>query len=166
MHFHIEVLVKASNRLSAENEARILLAQYDENSGLPLTDDFSHDWFQIGGRWRGVHVAGNTIQPPPVPCWLCHGTGKRTDNPMKPGVSVCNGCLGEGKAVAWPTQWDQHPLDVCRTHEVSPDLKAHAVLTSDRYAELPEGQTVTQFFVEQGGLEDGEWWLVTVDCHS
>lgn len=63
------------------------------------------DWYQIGGRWTGVLVPNYNPNEDPAnqeTCFLCHGTGKRTDMDVEGG---CNGCKGTGVATKWPTQW-------------------------------------------------------------
>lgn len=57
------------------------------------------DWWGIGGRWTGF--LDPTYDPTKDPrnietCWLCKGTGTRTDMTVANG---CNGCDGTGKSV-------------------------------------------------------------------
>ena len=71
------------------------------------------DWYQIGGRWTGV-LDGYDPSADPAnkeTCYLCGGTGKRTDMEVANG---CNGCRGTGIMEKWPTDWATHPGDVQR----------------------------------------------------
>ncbi|TCL90327.1 hypothetical protein C8J38_10843 [Rhizobium sp. PP-WC-2G-219] len=71
------------------------------------------DWWQLGGRYSGRLAAGYDPEKDPAnieTCWLCQGTGKRSDeiavqcrvgNPEY----TCNGCDGKGRSVKWPSKW-------------------------------------------------------------
>lgn len=74
------------------------------------------DWYQIGGRWTGVW-SGYDPQTDPKNievCWLCNGTGQRTD--IESGecdwCGGCNGCQGTGKSVKWSTEWGYNDGDI------------------------------------------------------
>lgn len=48
MHLHTEVAVHADSRDDALTQAEQLLIRYK--------DELGWDWWQIGGRWRGIHT--------------------------------------------------------------------------------------------------------------
>ena len=63
------------------------------------------DWYTIGGRYTGKFIPDYNPETDPdniEVCWLCHGTGKRTDMVVFNG---CNGCAGTGKKVKFTSHW-------------------------------------------------------------
>lgn len=72
-----------------------------------LADGSRWDWWQIGGRFTG-QLSLVEYDPAKDPdnielCWLCNGTGTRTD--MMVVANGCNGCRGTGHKTKWPTEW-------------------------------------------------------------
>ena len=66
MHEHYEVFVRASSKAEVKPRLEELLWPFcNFYGGIPGQTFF--DWFHIGGRWRGVHIAGRKIMPSRVP---------------------------------------------------------------------------------------------------
>lgn len=66
------------------------------------------DGWQIGGRYSGKFSAGYDPEKDPAnqeSCFLCGGTGRRSDMVVKDG---CNGCGGTGRRTKWPSGWVDH----------------------------------------------------------
>lgn len=146
------------------------------------------DWFQIGGRWKGVHVPGYDADKDPAhqkQCDLCRGTGKRNDavgrsmRAEDPSYG-CNGCSGTGTMVTWPTQWGPHKKDVATVEECKDDLTCATLLITQEENQDPlvfqdddwddevkkdgsKRKTVKEV-LKENGCEGGI--LVTVDYHS
>ena len=159
MHYHVEVAVMAMDRVGAIQAATEALA--------PFKDEH-WDWFQIGGRWRGTHVAGRTIKPGAKICWRCLGSGLCSVTPPFPSCfapdegRLCAACNGAGLAVPWPTEWDAHPLDACRLADATPSLVAHALVSDGEWRDI-EGVFPLPLPWEN---PPGDLWLVTMDCHD
>ncbi|KKM60872.1 hypothetical protein LCGC14_1537350 [marine sediment metagenome] len=166
MHYHAEVWLPKPE--DAEEQVSRTLAPHEEQAGGWW------DWWQIGGRWKGAHVAGYDSVKDPAhlkTCWLCRGTGQRTDMVVKDG---CNGCAGTGKKVDWPTQWPAHEGDVMGVAELRPDLDCHTLVLPERqplHVEEWNGKTFVKTgftgnvaeVLREHGVKAG--YLVTVDYH-
>lgn len=145
------------------------------------------DWYQIGGRWSG-HLSGYDPEKDPAnteTCNLCQGTGQRPGALEQFGAAWvkemkgCNGCLGKGTRVKWPTQWQRHDGDVRPVEDLTDaHLQVHAVIcegrgwyTSERYE--PWHSELSQTFPKQD-LPPRAWLqeeyagglVVIVDYHN
>jgi len=150
MHYHAEVFIPPELLPPAPNVADEVEKAVDdamegrwvESSGSGSIGDYEEefgedkfwDWYQIGGRWKGVHVPEYDADKDPEhieTCWLCEGTGKRKDglSPMEPPVNGCNGCLGTGKHQKWPTQWEMHAQDIIEVDKAPKGLQCHTLVT-------------------------------------
>jgi len=131
------------------------------------------DWYQVGGRWTGEHDGYDPTKDPRniETCWLCNGTGKRTDMEVENG---CNGCDGTGKMVKWSTSFAPHYADVMPISEIREDMSCFTliingeVLTKEKWdGENWIGGTMADRTVKKVladmGITDG--YLVTVDYH-
>lgn len=87
------------------------------------------DWWQIGGRFTGTLTDYDPSADPAniEVCDLCGGTGTRGDMVVENG---CNGCLGTGRRVNWPTDWKRYSGDVLSAAEaaVVPDLNCYTLV--------------------------------------
>lgn len=140
------------------------------------------DWYQIGGRWTGYWGNYDPEKDPDniETCWLCQGTGTRTDMKVNNG---CNGCQGTGKAVRWPTQWKTYAGDILRAHNLRRRLMnsteigpSYAILTPDgEWLEKPEDRLYTPTTKEEAQAWKQKYldtldryhdsYAVIVDCH-
>jgi len=168
MHFHVEVWISGDKDPSLEIEEA--LAPFDENEGASMGGSLSWDWYQVGGRWKGVHIPeydsskdDNHIRE----CKLCEGTGKRTDMEVQDG---CNGCGGTGRALDWPTQWGPHTDDIMHVSKIHEDLTCACLIYKgkvygwdDGYGWDKPGPKVKDFMNE---LVITTGYLVTIDVHS
>lgn len=72
------------------------------------------DWWCVGGRYGGRLAAGYDPEKDPAnleTCWLCGGTGTRTDETAikhHGGPMKCDNCGGTGKSVKWPPKQRDH----------------------------------------------------------
>lgn len=110
------------------------------------------DWYQIGGRWSGVLDGYDPSENPANKevCYLCHGTGTRTDMVVPHG---CNGCLGTGTKEKFPTEWVPHAGDVARLGDVRAKITAEA----RPYRVLgPEMMAVVETYNPEGTHYDDE----------
>jgi hypothetical protein len=110
------------------------------------------DWYQIGGRWTGVLDGYDPSADPrnSEVCYLCHGTGTRTDMVVANG---CNGCAGTGIKEKWPTDWAKHPGDIARLGDVrakiAEDARPYRVIG-------PEIMAVVETYNPEGTHYDDE----------
>jgi len=139
MHFHIEVI---TDEIPDEVDIDQLLYEVT-----------AFDWWQIGGRWKGVHAKGYDREKDP-------------EN------------LDENNRTKHPTDWPRHDLDTIPVKDIPEDLSAYAVLR-DRSAyytdEEPgwnpcgafevryeDGLTAKEILAKYN-ITDG--YVTTVDCH-
>lgn len=76
------------------------------------------DWWTVGGRYSGKFKPWYDPETDPKHqevCWLCRGTGKRTDVEAANG---CNGCNGTGVKTKWPTEWKDTPGNQIRVGDI------------------------------------------------
>jgi hypothetical protein len=171
MHFHLEIvfLGEPPHLTTGVDNALAPFCQGVWPNGF-------WDWYQIGGRWRGVHDATysqDEDQSLIEKCDLCDGTGTRRGGLQQFGpdwfalMNGCNGCHGKGTRMSWPTEWKPHPIDAVSIAKVRPDLAPHTVILADRYLEPKAfhdtGKSLREILSENG-IED--CFVVTVDCHS
>ena len=172
MHYHAEVWVP--DKENYQQMVETIMAPYEESQN----ENGFWDWWQIGGRWKGAHVPGYNSHKDPahlVTCQLCHGTGRRPDADTFDAAWLkwshgCNGCMGTGKEVLWPTEWQPHELDIIPVSEIDEKLTAATVI-------LPESPPWhdDRPFVESAGVKVKKLleaervkagYMVTVDYHS
>lgn len=112
MHKGVIILVKATSRNEAKDNAQEFLAGYENDVW---------DWYQIGGRWCGTLTGYDPRKDPAnlKTCDLCNGTGMRNDQlgldlRKQDPTYKCNGCSGKGKEVVWPTNFEGRNDDIMR----------------------------------------------------
>ncbi len=165
MHALVFVLIPETG--DPEAHVARLMAPHEE------TETGGHwDWFQIGGRYTGW-ISGYDPQTDPENverCWLCQGTGKRTDMVVRDG---CNHCKGKGEALKWPTQWRTHLGDVASAGEALEARAPYALVT-------PQGRWLESCRWNGSGFVEAPDWqnavadalashtgrVVVVDYHS
>jgi len=172
MHYHFEVWVPVDTNI-----------EYHVEEALKPYQDKLWDWWQIGGRWKGVHVRGYEADKDPEhieTCILCNGTGTRPDGLGLFGaewvkeMNGCNGCKGEGKRTSWPTAWRPHKGDVLPVSGVPPDLTCNTLIlpgnaistevwTGEKWQETGFDGKVAAALKENHMLGG---FIVTVDCHD
>ncbi len=111
MHYSLFVLIPTGGD-PADHVARVMEPHRESWNDDTKESSGIWDWYQIGGRWTGYFTGYDPDKDPEnvEECFLCRGTGTRTDGMNGPGG--CNGCSGEGRRVKWPTQWADHRGDV------------------------------------------------------
>ena len=154
------------------------------------------DWFQIGGRWTGVHVPDydpRTDSRNIEACMICDGSGFRSDPPgresrKKDPTYTCNGCgdydadtkawkhgpHGPGKSTKWPTSWARFDGDIIPVADVSDDLTCNTLIVEGRVLHVEEWDGENWNKTEFDGrvkpaldtLGIEAGTLVTVDYHS
>ena len=148
MHFGNLVIIKPldddGNQVDIESAISEAMGPDEEHGGF-------WDWYQIGGRWTGVLDGYDPHKDPAnvEECWLCNGTGVRTDGLSGNG---CNGCGGEGTKVKWPTEWKVHQGDAIPVENLTEEHldKFYRIVTpSGKYYEKEE-------YVPWGG-DWGKW---------
>lgn len=190
-HFQVLVILPPD---SDDPEAGVaeLLAPYDEN-GEWFADGSRWDWWVIGGRWDG-EIRGLVWEPVMQTCFLCQGTGTRTD-PIVEKMSEterehfvltmngCNGCHGTGMAEAWPTHEGYRSLErnLCTVAEIKQETPPLAFVTPDGVWHETErmgwwGMTIPTENGDAPVAEYDQAWavvrdtmqshlVVSVDCH-
>jgi len=172
MHYHCEVYLK---NLSEDVEDQIEKAMSPYYEGLEVElikeDDDEYyinpvgfwDWYQIGGRWTGTH---DNYDPEKDPdnievCRLCNGTGTRSDMKVPNG---CNGCIGTGKSIKWPTQWKRYDGDIVNVSEIREDLSCYTLIIPEVgiFHQEEWSENVPDKLKE---LNIVNGYLVTVDYH-
>lgn len=168
-----------------KEEVTSLLAPYDEN-GEWFKNGSKWDWWTIGGRFA---VALDGYDPASDPdlirtCNLCNGTGTRPGGREQFGEewfkwsNGCNGCQGEGRSLAWPTQWPERDGDMQIVGQIKGKRRFFAIVTPDgRWFDSGSmgwfGCKREQTMTEEGWLEQQQAILeahkdhlaVIVDCH-
>ncbi len=159
MHYSNLVIVPKDGKSPKEHVDEILAPHCEETS-----EDGWWDWYQIGARWSGILTGYDPMKDPRnvEVCWLCKGTGTRTDMVVKDG---CNGCQGTGKKVVWSTQFAEYPGDVQPIENVPEEIYAtriYRVVEPDgKYFEQEDKPTLEELKNKYPG-----YLVVVVDNHS
>lgn len=150
-HYHAEIWVPEDKDIGGA--ITTILAPHEEkyDEGEDTVEGF-WDWYQIGGRWSGVHVPD--YQPETDPSniehsKICGGTGFRHDGVGKNARAgdptyTCNGCgtyngdkkcwqhgeCGPGKKVKWPSEWRRFEGDVLPVKNVPDDLECYTLIVN------------------------------------
>lgn len=199
MHYHAEVWIKTNEDIESQIEK--IMAPYNENLEVEQREEDGEtywtnpdgfwDWWQIGGRWKGQHVANYDSMEDPDHmqiCEICYGTGDRPGwvtygdegerlfkDDWARECNGCNSCNGTGSSLKWTTQWLQHPQDVIPVSEIPEELTCATLIVGDKVyhdsywngngfveTEFKE-QTIKGKLIELG-VTDG--YLITLDYHS
>lgn len=195
MHFHAEIWIP--NVADVAEQIKKAMAPHEEEYSED-TDSFSGfwDWYQIGGRWTGVHNPDYEPEQDPQnieKCDLCHGTGFRADEVgasarAKQPEYTCNGCgtfdeetrkwthgpHGPGRRVKWPTQWASCKFDLMPVSDIRNDLTAYTLLVNGDvfHQEQWDGEKLNKTDYDGkvapklADLGITNGYLVTVDYHS
>ncbi|MBU2051258.1 MAG: hypothetical protein KKH61_20115 [Gammaproteobacteria bacterium] len=189
MHHHCEVWIPTNQNVEGQVE-EVMEPYYEGNNPV----EGFWDWYQIGGRWKGVHVPEYDQATDPdhlEACKLCKGTGNRPGWVYyKNGVrkfrddwskkcNGCNVCHGTGKASIWPTSWEPHPKDVIPISELPDGFDCYTLLLpkgpihweQGAWPKEPAGELLKEvnklklsLALERAEISIG--YLVTVDYHS
>lgn len=120
------------------------------------------DWYEVGGRFTGVLDGYDPTADPEnwETCYLCGGTGQRTDIVVEGG---CNGCQGSGRALK--DRWKPHPGDTRPAAELPPDYTPHAVVTPlGEWYEIPQPGYHGMVWEEQWMAQVRELLQLCSDC--
>jgi len=156
MHYHLELHVSAKDEEEALYQAEDIMNYLCSGRGA------IGDWYQIGGRWKGIHDPEYDPDKDPDNYEPCRCEGKDKD---------CPRCRGTGQAPVWPTSWKRHPKDIIPVSEAPAELLAFAFFgegylyaREDDFCdmELFDGNVIN--LLEELEITDG--YLVTVDVHS
>lgn len=176
MHFHCEIwMPEKSDWQGIVDYVAREMAPYQEHWECACASDIDcvcepvgwWDWYQIGGRWKGVHVPGYDAH----------------DDPENIGV----GRFARPGELSWPTEWPVHPIDVIAIGDLPKDFRCYRLILGERvfvrkelnpdwdrekhgfddpdvpfYIEIWDGN-VTRTLADNG-LDWG--YLVTVDYHN
>jgi len=150
MHHHAEIYIP--NLINVEKQVAEIMKPYDENTND--SENAFWDWYQIGGRWKGVHDPKYSQENDPE--HKCHGTGMAT---------------------TWPTTWKPHPKDIIPISDITDSLEPYTLIINgkvfhkEKYITEPDtfGKFVdTPFTIKdilnQEGIKNG--YLVTIDYHG
>jgi hypothetical protein len=183
MHFHCEIYLKEKPAIREELETKIeeIMAPFQE-AYIEETDSHAGfwDWWQVGGRWSGIHTDYDPDEDPRNidTCSLCNGTGLRNDTLGKKARKkdpsyTCNGCSGKGKRPLWPSLRVPYEGDIMSVNDIRPDLDCYTLIVSgvvyhtDKWTGKEfiktefDGNVSKQ--LNKLGLSNG--YLVTVDYH-
>ena len=180
MHYHAEVWIK-ENKDTNEQVSEIMELYYEESNRCGFWD-----WWQIGGRWTGIHDDYDPARDDrnTESCSICGGTGYRSD-PL--GVRTrredpsytCNGCeefdsktqkwehgsYGKGRRLKWPTCFAEYEGDVIPVSELKDDFTCNTLIIDDEVLSYDEGfDGHVSKVLKEMGISHG--YLVTVDYHS
>lgn len=170
MHYY--ALVEIPNDVPVDEAVAEVMEPYRERWDEDTADynDGFWDWYQIGGRWKGVLDKNYRADEDPDNqelCRYCNATGVRTDIRVSGGCNVCN---GSGVAVKWPTDWKSHPSDVAYRGDMTDDDKPFTLILSSGYASKEHWNG--KEFEDLSGKLDEAWnnldpatRLVVVDYH-
>jgi len=169
MHFGVLVVSKDK---PTEQDLYKIMGPWCENDGD--NPEGHWDWLQLGGRWTGTFKPEYKPEDDPANkkvCYLCQGTGTRTDMKVENG---CNGCSGTGIMTEWPTHWKKFEGDQIQAKDFTPELKAQ--IQSSIFAIVKDCE-----WHEHGWESNMAWaelynmlldnlppdiWLSIVDCHT
>jgi hypothetical protein len=181
MHMHCEVYLPFLTE-DVEEQVAEILDPYNENNdnckaGL-------YDWFQLGGRWTGIHTP-EKYDPTQDPlnkrkCRWCEGTGFRNDEIGKrqragDPAYTCNCCNGTGQETEWPTGWVPYSGDIIAVKDLPDDMGAYYLFVGEDVYESETWNGVTFDKTDFDGMsvKDAlakinitEGFCVTVDCHD
>jgi hypothetical protein len=153
------------------------------------------DWWQLGGRWTGVW---SDYEPEKDPdnfeeCWLCGGTGLRTDRignqyRAEHPEYTCNGCDMEGRQGPQPgvmvkhaTAWAKRPeLDVISVSTLLNLVDLGTARIPYALAAAPDVWLERESWTDKGFVERKDWlalfraelekrrdcYIAAVDIHS
>lgn len=183
MHYHAEVWISDKENVQAQITNIMEPHREDEDR------EGFWDWYQIGGRWKGVHAPDYDPEKDEshlVTCEICNGTGDRPGwvhyengerkfaDSWAEDMNGCNSCRGKGQRMTWPTQWQPHDQDVCPVAELPEGLTCGTLIVGDQLyqQEVWTGHAfedtdfdgAVQPVLDRLGVTDG--YLVTVDYHS
>ncbi len=150
MHYHAEIWIEDKEDFEAKVEK--ILAPFEEKYTDEDIEGF-WDWYQIGGRWTGIHTGYDPyeVEHNLEACPHCDGTGFRADqrgldmrvaNP----TYTCNGCgdynretlvwhhdkLGKGRRIKWPTDFASYEGDVIPVSELKINLECYTLIAGDK----------------------------------
>lgn len=179
MHYHAEVWVPTLENLQEQIEE--ILAPYSEHGN---NEEAFFDWWQIGGRWTGLHDSSYDPEKDREnyeDCRMCGGTGLRNDelgqaHRLKDPTYTCNGCtrwdnetqkavphhFGPGKALKWPTSWVAKG-SWCKVEALADDIKPFTLVVGNGIFHDEHSVGAKEKLTELG-ITTG--YLVTVDYHS
>jgi hypothetical protein len=177
MHYYALVKVASREDLTpqVERAMRPFREEYHEDSGQ-LTGFW--DWWSIGGRYTG-RIDGydpTTDRRNMEVCWLCRGTGKRTDDvgnqyrEEHPEYG-CNGCDSTGIKIKFPSDWAPHSGDIALRSDI-PDASKPYTLIADGRATHREEWDGEHFTNNQAAMDEAwdalapDSLLVVVDYHD
>lgn len=135
MHYHAEVWLPHNRNV--EEQIDNALAQFNESESCGFWD-----WYQIGGRWTGVHTGYDPYEDINnyEVCKLCKGTGDRDDwvhydkgerkfkDKWAEECNGCNSCFGNGIAPVWTTDFQPYDGDIIPVSEISNKLCCHTLI--------------------------------------
>lgn len=135
------------------------------------------DWWTIGGRYTGCLTGyePRSDRRNMKVCWLCHGTGRRSDSTAAAWRTTnpdygCNGCDSTGIEVKWPSDWVQYEGDISYRGLLDDSHRPFTLITGGRVfsKDVWDGQD----FVDTTGELEAAWSamdpgtrLVVVDYH-
>lgn len=147
MHYHCEIYLTSKEDVTEQVET--VLEPYGEASDT--IQETWWDWWQIGGRWTGIHVPDYKPETDPrnhERCTICHGTGFRHDALAEKAREgdpsyTCNACGTfntetrkwehsipdkVGWRVKWPTNWAPFDDDVIEVEKMPVGLTCHTLI--------------------------------------
>ncbi len=188
MHYHAEIWI--AEKEDFEAQVKNILVPFEKRYIDENLEGF-WDWYQIGGRWTGIHTGYDPYEDERnlEICRICNGTGFRMDGlgqkhrETDPTYS-CNGCgeydkemklwrQGNGKSVKWPTNFAFYEGDVISVSEVENDLECYMLIVGDKifqdkvwngknFVDTDSNGNVMETL---RGLDINSGYLVTVDYH-
>ncbi len=192
MHYHAEIWV--AEKEDFETQIEKILAPFEEKY---TDEDFEGfwDWYQIGGRWTGIHTGYDpeSDERNLEVCRLCNGTGYRTDDTglklrQAYRTYTCNGCgiinrekgvwehglMGRGRRIKWPADFVSYEGDVISVSEIKDSLECYALIIGDKIFQDAVWNGKDFVSTDFNGnvmetlrkLDVSSGYLVTVDYHS
>jgi hypothetical protein len=199
MHYHAEVYIPPNVNEVKEYIEEIMAphSEYyqDDDCG---TEEYNkvgiYDWYQIGGRWTGVHTNYNPRTDPlnTETCIICGGTGFRNDDigvNLRKENYTCNGCghyneetkqwthgqWGPGISLKWSTQWVEYDGDIIDIKQLDNNFTCHTLIvgnevfhcenwTGNEIVTNPEFNGNVAKKLAELGITEG--YVATVDYHS
>ena len=141
MHYHAEVYIP--EKFAFARQVDSILRLHNETRNL-------FDWYQIGGRWKGVHVAE-------------YDQDRDPDN-----------IAAKQNRIKWPTEWKHHEKDIIAVGDLPAVFECYTLIFSLEILTTEKWNGVTYEKTEFSGLVIPELhkrkivagYLVTVDYHT
>lgn len=150
MHYYALALIPAQDGV-VEAVTKVMGPWCEEDGENP---NGWWDWWVIGGRWTGHLSEYDPVNDPRnwEKCFLCQGTGIRTDWRLKDPTYGCNGCGNKGTDIPPGMRLKHAPQWVRHEHDTIPVASLLRL-----YVRAPEKVEPYRFVTPTGSVGKENW---------